>query len=150
LLRRIASDHIAHQAGVFHLWKDEDRVKRLKHHFQPLDINVIREQIVREREVIATLERRLDEAGVPCKWLWYEDLFRADPDNLKRNTLGDVIAFITGRPFVPALLRPRALTIIDPANAQMNVNSGTTYEAVPNIHEIENELGCAETGFLFR
>lgn len=150
VLRRIVSDQIAHQAGVFHLWKDEDRVKRLAHRFQPLDINAIKEQLTSERDAIVTVERRLGDAGIPYKRLWYEDLFRADTDDPKHEALGDVIAFITGRPFQPALLSPHSLTTINPANAQTNVNSAAAYEAVPNIHEIENELGCAQTGFLFR
>lgn len=150
VLRRIVSWHIADQAGVFHLWRDEDRVKLLNHRFEPLDINAIRKQLAREREASAAVERQLDEARVAYKMLWYEDLFRVESEDRKRSALGEVIAFITGRPFKPTLLKHRALRAMDPANAQTNVNSAVTYEAVPNIHEIENELGCAQTGFLFR
>ncbi len=150
VLRRIVSNHIAGQAGVFHLSKDADRVRRSNYRFGPLDISATKEQLAREREAIANVKRRLDETGVPYKMLWYEELFRADSDDQKRGTLGDIIAFITGRPFQATFLKSHALANMDPANAQTNVNSANTYEAVPNIHEIENELGCAETGFLFR
>jgi len=45
-----------------------------------------------------------------------------------------------------ALASDFQLNILDPTNPKMKVNSSATYELVPNIRDIDNELGCEETG----
>ncbi|MBC5801669.1 MAG: hypothetical protein GIX03_01370 [Candidatus Eremiobacteraeota bacterium] len=149
-LQRIVSWQIAAQADVFHVWKDADRTRLLSHRFQPLDKNVIEKQLINEREAVAAVQGRLDELGRPYKMLWYEDLFGNGSRERMLNTLGNVIAFITGRPFQPKLLKKSVLELLDSTNPQMKVNSLQTYELVPNIREIEDQLGCDETGYLFR
>jgi len=122
----------------------------LGHRFQPLDKSAIKAQLVCEREAVADVKRRLDDVGLPYKMLWYEEFFGAESREDTLSALGDVIAFIEGRPFQQELLKEGALNILDSADPQMKVNSLATYELVPNIHDIEDELGCEDTGYLFR
>lgn len=148
-LRRIVSWHISNQAKVFHVGGDEDRVRLLNHSFSPLDKDAIKEQLRRELGAFAAVTRRLDEVGLPYRSLWYEELFCAESPEQRLGTLENVIEFITGRRFRRRDLKSRALEILSPGTAQ-TVNSAETYELVPGIHEIENELGSAQTGYLFQ
>lgn len=149
-LQRIVSWQIAAQADVFHVWKETDRTRLLSHRFQPLDKTVIEKQLVHERDAIAAVKGRLDEVGRPYMMLWYEDLFGDGSREQVLSSFRDVTAFITGRPFRPKCLKRSVLNLLDSANPQMKVNSLQTYELVPNIREIEDQLGCDETGYLFR
>lgn len=148
LLQRIVSGDIGYQSQVWHVEDDGDRSKLLNHPFRPLDRTTIRERLGEERRAFTDVQRRLDQLRVPYKTVSYEELFSGASEEQKLSIIGELIAFITKVPFQRQRLGDRALQVMDPAHTRLN--SAQTYELVPQIHEIEEEFGCEETGYLFR
>ncbi len=148
LLQRIVSDDISHQSNVWHIDRGEERAKLLDHPFEPLDRASVRQRLEVERQAFTDVQRRLEEVRVPYKVVSYEQLFGARSEGEKLSVLGEMISFITKAPFKPKKLGSEALAIMDPAEKRLN--SSKTYELIPLIHEVEDEFGCDETGYLFR
>ncbi len=148
LLQRIVSTQMSEQNRVWQMWGEQSRGKIMAHHYEPLDKAALRTELQAEREASMRVRQRLQQSGRPYMDLWYEDLFGSQSREQKLHALGGVFAFVTGRPFQRALLRPNASKLLD---ADTNkVNSPQTYRLVPAIDEIEDEFGSEETGFLFR
>ncbi len=146
LLQRIVSDEMSHQSKLWHVKRTEDRAKLVEHAFKALDRAAIRTRLVSEHQAFTDVQKRLDEARVQYKIVSYEDLFMgSEAQNL--STLAELIVLITKQRYRPKNLDRRALNIMDPALRRLN--SSETYRLVPKIHEIDDEFGCKETGFLF-
>ncbi len=148
LLQRIVSDDISHQSNLWHVERGEERAQLSNHSFEPLDKAAIRRRLEVERHAFSDVQKRLDQARVPYKIVSYEELFGDGSESENLSVLGEVIGFITKRPFRRERLAHKALDIMDPTKSRLN--SIETYEHVPLIHEIEEQFGCAETGYLFR
>ncbi|MBC5798672.1 MAG: hypothetical protein GIW94_01625 [Candidatus Eremiobacteraeota bacterium] len=145
-LQRAVSLLMGQQTGVWQLRNNRGKV--LDHRYEPLDKAAIRQELADEHAASVSVKRRLDESGLPYMTLWYEDVFGDGSVEQRLLALGEVIAFITGRPFRRSSLHRNALRILNPTKTR--VNSAETYERVPRIHEIDEEFGSAETGYLFR
>jgi len=148
LLRRIVSHEISGQSQIWHVNRGDERAKLLEHPFKPLDRTAIRQRLEEERRAFADVQRRLDKGRVRYRIISYEELFGDASEEQRIAVLREIIAFITRVSFNPKRLRQDALRIMDPQKSR--VNSAETYELVPSIHEIEDEFGCDETGYLFR
>ncbi len=148
LLRRIASHEISRQSQIWHVNRGDERAKLLEHPFKPLDRAAIRQRLEEERQAFAEVQRRLDRGKVRYRIISYEDLFGDASEEQRIAVLREIIAFITRVSFNPKRLQREALRIMDPQKSR--VNSAETYELVPSIHEVEDEFGCDETGYLFR
>jgi len=147
ILKRIVSGEISHQSGI---WASDTRARRKIRgsQFEPLDISWLRWQLERELGAVARVRECLLTSRIPFLDLWYEDLYgEFDPPDGSALKLQEIFSFLG----LPALDRRKSKQIerlLDPLYRR--VNSRASYELIPNIEEVENQLGADATGWLFQ
>jgi LPS sulfotransferase NodH len=149
LLRRIVSNVISRQTGYW-IGTRSEFCKRLDQiQLKALDPNAITRQMKHDQQAVANHLRFLEAHSVIVRRVFYEDLFGDDVQELEQlQVINSLLAFLRLSQFSPELFRERWLRYSDPA-----VNRWATEEVylrIPGIDRIERQVGCDETGWLFR
>lgn len=148
-LERAVSDEIAHQAGIWHFWNEADRAAMRTCAFEPLEVDKLRSVLARDAEFLSACRRQLCIGGTPYLELTYESLYGSGLTREEQlSVLDGVVAFLG----LPALgqggRHGRVLELLQPSTT--GSDSRSLYRRIPNIDEIEAELGSDETGWLFK
>ena len=146
-LRRAISAQISAQ---MQLWTPNTAAEfqRIREHaFGPLDIPSLREDVEKSLAADAWARDQLLLSGVPWREWAYEEFFdpskAADP---RIEKVQGVLEFLeVGRVADAELAEMRRL--LDPANT--GFQNEASYPKIPNIQEVERELGSATQGFVF-
>ncbi len=147
-LQRAVSGQISAQIGIWVPTSEGHRQQIREHYFGPLDIPALREELAREktegqrtRDLLAASDRHWCE-------VFYEDFFApqlALPARME--AVQKLFDFLQ----VPRVTDPERLRqmewLFNPANT--GFQNIAAYEKIPNIHEVEKELGSAENGYIF-
>jgi hypothetical protein len=149
LLRRAISNLICRQTGY---WVGDragfcDRLSATD--LDPVEPEVLRRQIDRDREAIERCVRSLGESSAQVYTLYYEDVFRDGQSQAERllvvNTLLDFLDFI---PVTATEFANHWERHFDPAENRWA--SDDIYRMIPGVELVEEAVGCDETGWLFR
>jgi hypothetical protein len=146
-LRRLVSCHISHQVNVWDT-SDAARLKLAEFKFRPINIEWLRRNLQSEKQTISTYRQVMVGSGVDFLDLWYEDLFDMADENSRTKSLNRVITFLGGEPIADGRVRSLVNELFDPKKTQLN--SAVTYSKIPNVDDIERQLGADDTGWLFR
>lgn len=131
LLKKIVSNHIANQCGVYHVLCEEERTKREGFPYEPIPLKAVAWGLENWPKELDKAKRVLKWAGKRWKAFVMEDLFAG--------AIPELLDFFG--------IEPASKPMPDLRNTD---SSAPLYEKVPNIHEIEEQFGCDETGWLFK
>lgn len=141
-LQGMVSAFIAEQTNI---WQSEDVGKHKEpSSLKSLDIGKIKKEIEYLKHDLALFKNMLQKAGTPLFEISYEDfLVEGEEDKLRK--LEEVFSFLDLE--FPNDEVEEIKRLISPKRKIANDN---IYNLVPNIQEIEKELGSEEDGFLFK
>jgi hypothetical protein len=146
-LRRAISVQISEQMQLWTPNTAEEFRHIREHRFQALDLDRLREEVDGGRRALDWARDQLAAAGASWRLVAYEDFFdpaRAPTPRLQ--AVQSLLEFLeVGRASDRELLAMR--TILNPAVT--GFQNDQAYGKIPNILEVERQLGSAETGFVF-
>ncbi len=142
-LKSMVSAFVAEQTSV---WTPEEKAhKGEPKSLEPLDIEEMRKEIEYLKHDLKAYRLMAQQAGVPLLEITYEDLFAEFEDEERLEKVKEIFRFL-GVSFpdeklaeIERLLSPKR-----------KITGNGTYDLIPNIKEVEQELGSEENGFLFR
>lgn len=141
-LKSMVSAFIAEQTSV---WTPEEKEQKGEpESLKPLDIEEMRKEIEYLKHDLKSYRSMVQQSGTPMMEVTYEDLFTV-PDDKRLEKTKKIFAFLNlGFPDnkleeVESLIAPKR-----------KITNNGTYNLVPNIKEVEKELGSEENGFLFK
>jgi hypothetical protein len=147
ILKRVVSQEIALQTGIWHADSKEKIHKRLGHKFVQLDHRNIQAYLRHESMSLEHKRVLLRQAARPWIEVSFESLFGNDKENVKLWQLNEIIEFLE---IVPQQGCP---TINDAFGRflkdEVEQKSDAVYKSVPGIEEINEKFGTKETGYLF-
>lgn len=146
-LRRVLSEELARQSRIWHFWMETDRDKLRRFEFKAIDVERVRSRLKEVTVFVDECRHRLQLSDARYFELAYESLFDGPTGNQQREVLDGLLDFLQLPRFtsdqewheISELLRPN----------RTGADSPSLYHRVENIQEIEQELGCDETGWLF-
>jgi hypothetical protein len=146
-LQRAISVQISDQMQLWTPNTFEDFQRIRGHQFRALDIAGLREEIAGAGQAQAWARGELARAGVSWRAVAYEDIFdSAVPVDGRLEAVQGILEFLeAGRATEVEKVGMR--TLLNPAVT--GFQNAAAYGKIPNIEEVERELGCAETGFVF-
>jgi hypothetical protein len=140
-LKRVVSNEISFQAKE---WR-RDREKILNTEYEPLDIEKLRGNINWYKSEVKFYRDYLESRGLPYKELVMEDFYQKSMEEKEQFIVS------LARMYFPlkglSYNRKGLIEILSPEVSRLN--SRVTYKMIPNIEEVERELGSEENGFLF-
>jgi hypothetical protein len=143
LLQSVVSGMLAEQSSIWHTWDMEHPIQDYYQRLAPLSISDIRKHIGWLQEyrtfygqIIAALPE--DQRLI----LVYEDVYLGTPEE-RASWLGRIWQFLNLDPVDSSAVQQ----YLDPHVAKMN--SSETYQLIPNVDEINQQLGNDVTGWLF-
>ena len=141
-LKRAVSNEISFQAKE---WR-RDREKILNTEYQPLDIEKLRGNISWYKSEVKFYRDYLESRGLPYKEIVMEDFYQKSMEEKERFIVS------LARMYFPikglSYSRKGLIELLSPEVSRLN--SRVTYKMIPNIEEVERELGSEENGFLFK
>lgn len=144
LLQSLVSDEIATQTHIWYKPFDENLNISSFPALNAININSMRlrlKSISRKMESYSkVLENKKNNAFLP---VYYENLYTNDVKQNQKIASG-VFQFLGCE--IP--ITNKIPQFLNPEKARMN--SHETYRLIPNIDDVEDELGCDETGWLFK
>lgn len=149
VLKRLVSQEIADQTGIWHFWEESDRDTMCRATLKALNISKLRSRLTEEKPFIAECRRRLESSGKQYYELTYESLFCSCITRHEQlAVVDDVVTFLE----LPTFDADKCYGEVSELLEVSNTGSGARdiYRRIPNIDEIEIELGCDETGWLFK
>jgi hypothetical protein len=143
-LQRVVSNHISMSAR--HWNNDTNKIMVAK--FEPVDIDALSKKLEKQKRHSDRYRQLCVEAG--CYELAYEDMFGAECSaSEKLRTLDQIFDYLEIAR-IDRLSDEAAETIKQLLNPQnRKLNSSATYRLIPNIAEIEAQLGSTDNGYLF-
>lgn len=148
-LRRLISCEIARQTGIWHFGKDSDRDIMRHFTFKPVDVDKIRIMMSEEVSFVDECRGRLKANGRQYCELTYESLFG---DNVtpreQLSVVDNLVAYLGFWAFKDSRRYGDVAALLPACNT--GSDSPRIYHRIPNISEIDEELGCDETGWLLR
>ena len=149
LLRRIVSNHISRQTNFWIGTRSEFCARLQSSQLSPLNSVTVRRQIKMDQDAVTRCSRLLADHGVQFMTLSYEDFFYESASNAKGFLLtNSLVSFLGFSPIDFRTFEERWLQHFDPTINRFA--SSEVYRRIPEIDKIESEVGCAETGWLFR
>lgn len=149
ILKRLVSQEIADQTGIWHFWEESDRDTMRQATLRALNISKLRSRLTEEGPFIAECRRRLKSSGKQYYELTYESLFGSRITRHEQlAVVDDVVAFLE----LPSFDADKRYGEVSELLEVSNTGSGAQdmYRRILNIDEIENELGHDGTGWLFK
>ena len=145
ILQRLISNNISNQAQY---WQT-DTGQILKKKFDSISIDKLRKNINNDLSDINKY-RNLVEANTDQYFeLTYEDLYDLNLNEMgKLMKLNQLFDFLGVQKIRDENLIQKAKDLLNPQKTKLN--SELTYKLIPNIHEIEEVMGCKETGYIFQ
>jgi hypothetical protein len=148
-LRRVVSSEIAHQAGIWHFWKLADRDAMRQFTFKDIDVGKVRIKIKKEALFLAECRRRLRGRRRQYCELAYESIFDNDiATDEKLSAIDDIVEFLDFPAFKSEKRYGEVAELLEVRNT--GSDSMSAYRRIPNIDQIDTELGCDKTGWLFK
>jgi hypothetical protein len=146
-LQRAISVQISEQMQLWTPGTVEDFRRIRAHQFRALDLAGLREEIDDAGKALAWARGELAAAGISWREAAYEDIFEpALPAESRLEVVQSILEFLEmGRATVQEMVGMR--TILNPAVT--GFQNAAAYTKIPNIHEVERELGADETGHVF-
>jgi hypothetical protein len=148
-LRRLISYEMARQMNIWHFEEDSDRNIMRQFVFKAVDVGKVRNMMNEEASFLGECRQRLRANERQYYELTYESLFGSSvtPDE-KLSVIDDIVAFLGFSAFEDGQRYGEVSRLLQACNT----GSGTprVYRRVPNIDQIDEELGCDETGWLLR
>ena len=140
-LQSMVSAFIAEQTNI---WQVEDiKKKGQPTSLKSLDIQKIKKEIEYLKNDTDIYKKIIQKANTPLFDLTYED-FLIPTEEEKLGKLEEVFSFL-GLEF-PNSEEEEIKRLVSP---KRKITKGNMYDLVPNIKEVEKELGSEENGFLF-
>ena len=148
-LRRAISSQISEQMGVWVRSSNIDSERIRAHQFQPLDIPRLRNEIAGSQKLLAEYRAALSAGSIPWREWTYEDFFASAMSlDARMHAVQNVLAFLG----LPPVSEPDRLAkmhgFLDPTAT--GFQNEQAYNKIPNIQEVEKELGNDQTGFIFK
>ena len=137
----MVSNEISFQAKE---WR-RDREKILNTEYKPLDIEKLRGNMEWYKSEVKLYRDYLDSREFSYKELVMEDFYQKSMEEKKRFIVSLARLYFPLRGF--SYNRKGLIEILSPEVSRLN--SRVTYKMIPNIEEVERELGSEENGFLF-
>jgi hypothetical protein len=147
-LRRAVSVEIARQTGVWQPWNEEDRNRSWLFKYSPIPTARLRTRLDADAHFLEDVNSDVRIRAGRSFALDYDDLF-GDTHNQTIAIVNKMIAFLGLDAFQPATVS-KILEILDLNTSVTASDSQNLYRLIPNIDQIEAELGSAETGWLFK
>lgn len=146
-LRRAISVQISEQMQLWTPNTAEEFRHIREHKFQALDLAGLRAEIDGAAAALDWARRELATAGASWREAAYEDFFETRvPPAPRLEAAQSLLEFLeVGRATERELVAMR--TMVNPAVT--GFQNAEAYHKIPNIQEVERELGGAETGFVF-
>ncbi len=146
-LQRAISVQISEQMQLWTPNTVEDFRRIREHQFRALDIAGLREEIAGADKALAWARGELAGAGVTWREAAYEDMFdSALPAEGRLEAVESILEFLEmGR--ATEVEKVGIRTILNPA--MTGFQNAAAYTRIPNIHEVERELGSEATGHVF-
>jgi len=152
LLKSAVSSMIALKIGVWGVSKENPiekiRKKVSEKITKPFSINEIKEIIKKRKKDFIYHKNLLQKNKCHFFELYYEDLFDFKiPLKEKLKEIKEIIEFLGYEKITDEKILEKIELLLDFDKGK--VNSKETYESIPNIFEIQTELGSCENGYLF-
>jgi hypothetical protein len=146
-LQRAMSVQISEQMNLWTLNTAEDFQRVREHQFRALDISRLRREMEWARENLEWAKAQLKGADGGWREAFYEDFFASRLTTEARlEAVQGLLEFLgAGRASVPETVAMR--TYLNPSVT--GFQNADAYSKIPNIQEVERELGCRETGYVF-
>jgi hypothetical protein len=146
-LQRAMSVQISEQMDLWTPNTAEDFRRIREHQFQALDLGRLRGEMAWARENLEWARQHLRGVNACWREAVYEDFFAPGMKTEARlEAVQGVLEFIGGgRANERETVAMR--TYLNPAVT--GFQNAESYTKIPNIEEVERELGCKETGFVF-
>lgn len=143
LLQSIVSGMLAEQSSIWKKWEMERPIQDYYEHLAPLSISDIRKHIGWLQEGLAFYGQVISALPQDKRLiLVYEDVYFGMPDE-RAAWLGRIWQFLNLDPVESSAVQQ----YLDPHFAK--INSHETYQFIPNVDEINQQLGNDVTGSLF-
>ena len=144
LLQQFVSKNISCQSGEW--MTNKQRVR--EHKYISIDFKNLKNEIEKYQQRIRKYKAELQKTNREFLDVHYEDIFDGNlslEEKLKK--IHQILDFLGFEWFEAELQINKVKELLDPKKRKLN--SEETYQLIPNIFEIEQELGCEETGYLF-
>jgi hypothetical protein len=147
-LQRAISAQISDQMRLWVPTSDADRRHIREHHFLPLDIAKLRDEISAEQAAYQKIREQIATLSTPLIETTYEDLFAPDLTIPARIAAVQVLfQFLGVRPLTDPAQLAAMQSLFDPA--QTGFQNTAAYQKIPNIREVDQQLSSPQTGLLF-
>lgn len=147
-LRRALSVEIARQTGVWQPWNEEDRNRSGLFKYSPIPTARLRARLDADARFLEDVNADVRIRAGRSFVLDYEDLF-GDTHNQTIVVVNKMLAFL-GLDNFQSVSVYKILEMLDLRTSVTASDSQNLYRLIPNIDQIEAELGSAETGWLFK
>lgn len=147
-LRRAISVEIARQTGVWQPWNEDDRNRSWFFKYSPIPTARLRARLDADARFLEDVNSAVRSRGGRSFVLDYEDLF-GDAHDQTIVIVDKMMTFLGFDTFQPVIM-PKILEIFDLHTSVTASDSQNIYRLIPNIDQVEAELGSAETGWLFK
>ncbi len=144
LLQQAISFNISNQSGE---WETNQK-KVIESQYVPINVQTLKDTIAQYQQEIKVYKVELQKMNRDFLEIHYEDIFNIDLSlEVKLEKVYQILNYLGFSWFEEEEQVNRVKDLLDPKKTKLN--SHQTYLLIPNILEIEKELGCEETGYLF-
>ncbi|MGH3688074.1 MAG: hypothetical protein ACRDSM_24135 [Pseudonocardiaceae bacterium] len=147
-LRRAISVEIAQQTGVWQPWNEEDRNRSWLFKYSPISTARLRARLNADARFLEDVNSAVRSRAGRSFVLDYEDLF-GDTHGQTIVIVNKMMTFLGFDTFQSTIV-PKILEIFDLYTSVTASDSQNLYRLIPNVDQVEAELGSAETGWLFK
>jgi hypothetical protein len=149
LLRRAVSNLVCTQTGYWIGTRAEFQQRLASTVLRPLDSVALREWIARDFEASNSLLNQLRAHRADYRVVYYEDLFDQQRDRAGQLVLmNDLLDFLQFRPITEEEFAGQWQQLLNPEENRWA--SADVYEILPGARQVDEAIGCEETGWLFR
>ena len=150
LLQAVISRSIAEQTKVWHAAKTSSSSSpAVPQTLDPLDLKRVKRRLEKLEKGIRSYRDLLKESGKDFFEICYEDFLNPRLEFLdKLKQLDPIFTYLGNSPISTNTTKIAAIeSILNPTHRKLN--SEASYRRIPNIDEVEAQLGCEATGYLF-
>lgn len=151
LLKSAISSLIAQKIDIWGVTKNHTlqkiREKILREINKPFPIKKIKEMIEKRKRASRHYKDLFKKNNYPFYELYYEDLFDPEiPLNKKIEKIQEIIEFLGYKKITDRRVLEEMKSLLD--FNKTKINNRQTYNSIPNLSEIQRELGNDKTGYL--